>query len=302
MINDEGRPARPQGRARDQGRRLEPEHRRLGLQRADQRRQGRPAARHVLVAAEPAGVGGRRARPDALRRARRRQPRHLQPRLQDDLLRPAGDRRPPGRRVGRTTSPRCRRTSGPKTAAYPTLDDPFTTPTSEGIEAILKAGRRRDRLPQDLHGRHEELRLDRQRGQGEEPRPRRRRHAVRGRRRLRARARQGRLHAEVALPDQRAVVRRPVRRGRRRREHRGRLLRGQPQPGVQDPGQRGVRRQVPGDVRRARPCPRTRPTRTPPAQVLQATVEANKTVEKADQLKLADWLRANAVADGPRQR
>jgi branched-chain amino acid transport system substrate-binding protein len=31
------------------------------------------------------------------------------------------------------------------------------------------------------------------------------------------------------------------------------------------------------------------------AQVLQATVEANKTVEKADQLKLADWLRSNAV-------
>ncbi len=28
----------------------------------------------------------------------------------------------------------------PKTAAYPTLDDPFTTPTSEGIETILKAG------------------------------------------------------------------------------------------------------------------------------------------------------------------
>jgi branched-chain amino acid transport system substrate-binding protein len=27
----------------------------------------------------------------------------------------------------------------PKTAAYPTLDDPFTTPTSEGIEKILKA-------------------------------------------------------------------------------------------------------------------------------------------------------------------
>jgi branched-chain amino acid transport system substrate-binding protein len=26
----------------------------------------------------------------------------------------------------------------PRTAAYPTLDDPFTTPTSEGIEAILK--------------------------------------------------------------------------------------------------------------------------------------------------------------------
>jgi branched-chain amino acid transport system substrate-binding protein len=31
------------------------------------------------------------------------------------------------------------------------------------------------------------------------------------------------------------------------------------------------------------------------AQVLQATVEANKTVEKRDQLKLADWLRGNQV-------
>jgi len=30
-------------------------------------------------------------------------------------------------------------------------------------------------------------------------------------------------------------------------------------------------------------------------EVLQATVEANETVEKADQLKLADWLRANSV-------
>jgi branched-chain amino acid transport system substrate-binding protein len=31
------------------------------------------------------------------------------------------------------------------------------------------------------------------------------------------------------------------------------------------------------------------------AQVLQATVEANKTVERDDQLKLADWLRTNQV-------
>jgi branched-chain amino acid transport system substrate-binding protein len=31
------------------------------------------------------------------------------------------------------------------------------------------------------------------------------------------------------------------------------------------------------------------------AEVLQATVEANKTVERADQLKLADWLRENEV-------
>jgi branched-chain amino acid transport system substrate-binding protein len=31
------------------------------------------------------------------------------------------------------------------------------------------------------------------------------------------------------------------------------------------------------------------------AEVLQAAVEANKTVEKADQLKLADWIRSNSV-------
>jgi branched-chain amino acid transport system substrate-binding protein len=31
------------------------------------------------------------------------------------------------------------------------------------------------------------------------------------------------------------------------------------------------------------------------AEVLQATVEANETVERADQLKLADWLRENEV-------
>ena len=37
-------------------------------------------------------------------------------------------------------------------------------------------------------------------------------------------------------------------------------------------------------------------------EVLQATVEANKTVERADQLKLADWLRANSVDDDPRRR
>ena len=48
------RPARAPGRARHQGRRLQPEHRRLRLQRADQPGQGRPAARHVLVAAQPA--------------------------------------------------------------------------------------------------------------------------------------------------------------------------------------------------------------------------------------------------------
>ena len=42
----------------------------------------------------------------------------------------------------------------PKTAAYPTLDDPFAAPNVEGIEAILKAAGDQDRLPQDLHDRH----------------------------------------------------------------------------------------------------------------------------------------------------
>ena len=112
MINEKGGLLGPQGRARDQGRRLQPEHGRLRLQRADLGRQGRPAARHVLVAAEPARLGGRRARADALRRAGGRQPGHLQPRLQDGVLLPAGDGRPPGRHVGELDRRRCRRTRG----------------------------------------------------------------------------------------------------------------------------------------------------------------------------------------------
>ena len=37
-------------------------------------------------------------------------------------------------------------------------------------------------------------------------------------------------------------------------------------------------------------------------EVLQATVEANETIESADQLKLADWLRAERGRDDPRRR
>ena len=64
---------------------------------------------------------------------------------------------------------------------------------------------------------------------------------------------------------------------------------------AETPGQRGVRRQVPGDVRRRRRARGRGRRATRRREVLQATVEANKTVERADQLKLADWLRENEV-------
>ena len=88
---------------------LEPEHDRRRLQRADQPGQGRPAARHVLVAAQPAGLGGGRAQPDALRRARRRRARAVRPRLQVPVLRPAGHGRQAGRGLGELADHRAAR-------------------------------------------------------------------------------------------------------------------------------------------------------------------------------------------------
>ena len=113
---------------------------------------------HLLLAAQPAGLGGRREQPDALRRARRWLAGHVQPRLQVPLLRPAGDRRQAGqglRRVGRRTCPSDQR---PKTAAYPTLDDPFAAPNVEGIRADPRGRRHQDGLQGDLRDRHQELR------------------------------------------------------------------------------------------------------------------------------------------------
>ena len=188
------RPARAPGRARRQGRRVEPEHGGVRLQRADRAGQGRPAARHVLVAAEPAGVDRGRAQPHGLRRAGRRQPGHLQPRVQDGLLRPAGDGGPSGRRVGELDHPAARG-QAPEDGRVPDAGRPVHDPDLRGHREDPLGRRHRDRLPQDLHGRSEQLRLDRQRGQGEEPRPRRRGHAVRGRHRHDARAQQGRLRA-----------------------------------------------------------------------------------------------------------
>ena len=95
----QGRPARPAGPAEDRRRRQQPGHRGLRLHQADHAGQGRPGARHVLLAAELPGLRGRREEPDGLRRAGRRRAEHVHPRLQVPVLRPAGDRAAPGRRV-----------------------------------------------------------------------------------------------------------------------------------------------------------------------------------------------------------
>ena len=113
-------------------------------------------------------------------------------------------------------------------------------------------GRDQDRVPQDVHDRQPEPRRDRQRGQGEQGRPGRPRRDLRGRRGHGSRAAEGELHPGHALPDDRAVARRPVLQGDRQGHDRGHLLRGQPQQGGDHARQRGVRRQVPGDVRRRR--------------------------------------------------
>ena len=134
----QGRPARPAGRADRPRRRQRPEHGRRRLQRADPARQRRPAAGHVLVAAQPSGLGGRGAQPDALHRARRRGARDLRARLPvRAVLHPAGDRRPSGRSVRRVVLalPENER---PKTVAYAVLDDPFTVPVFDAMRATFE--------------------------------------------------------------------------------------------------------------------------------------------------------------------
>ncbi|GMA87019.1 hypothetical protein GCM10025868_22690 [Angustibacter aerolatus] len=45
----------------------------------------------------------------------------------------------------------------PKTAAYPTQDDPFATPVIESMQKQARGARGEDRLHLDLPGRHHEL-------------------------------------------------------------------------------------------------------------------------------------------------
>ena len=179
----EGRPARAQGRARDQGRRLQPEHGRLRLQRADL-----AATRSTCCSARSprCSTCPPRRSPSARRCST------SSPRAATRTSSAAASRwcSSPSRRRPRTRATRGRTGSSalpddkqPKTAAYPTLDDPFAAPTSEGIENDPQGGRDPDRLPRDVHRRPEELRRDRRRDQGQEPGPDRGRHAVRGRHR-----------------------------------------------------------------------------------------------------------------------
>jgi branched-chain amino acid transport system substrate-binding protein len=59
-------------------------------------------------------------------------------RLQEAVLRPAGDRPAPGRRVRRLDQEPAGRPA-PATAAYPTQDDPFTRPVIESMQKQLEA-------------------------------------------------------------------------------------------------------------------------------------------------------------------
>ena len=64
-------------------------------------------------------------------------PGHLQPRVQVPSSSPSRRRADHQGDVFANWMPTLPEDQRPKTAAYPTLDDPFTTPTSEGIEKIL---------------------------------------------------------------------------------------------------------------------------------------------------------------------
>ncbi len=103
----------------------------------------------------------------------------------------------------------------PKTAAYPTLDDPFAAPECRGHPRGPRGGRHQDRLQDDLRDRHQELRQHRRGHEVGQPRPGRARRDVRGRRRADPCDAEVRLDPEDVLRDQHAFVRRPVRQGGR---------------------------------------------------------------------------------------
>ena len=171
----------------DQGRRQRPEHRGRRLQRADPAGPGRPAAGDVLLAAQPARLGGGGAQPDALHRARRRRPGDLRARLPvRAVLHPAGDGRPPGRPV-RRLHPRPARERAAADRGLSGARRPVRAAGDRGDEGEARGGRRRDRLRGDLPGEHVELRQHRQRGQVREPGSGRQRRPVRRRDRLLAR-------------------------------------------------------------------------------------------------------------------
>jgi len=85
-----------------------------------------------------------------------------------------------------TTSSRWPASQRPKTAAYPSLDDPFASPIADAIRKTLRGGRDQDRLQRGLSRRDHRPDSDhRQCGRGQ-PGHRRRRDPVPGRLRRRA--------------------------------------------------------------------------------------------------------------------
>ena len=88
-------------------------------------------------------------------------PEIFKPRLQVHLLRPAGDRGPPGRRVRELASPACRPTSGPRRPPTRRSTTRSRRRPSQGIEAILEAAGIKTVYTKTYAGRHQELRLHR---------------------------------------------------------------------------------------------------------------------------------------------
>ena len=108
-------------------------------------------------------------------------------------------------------------------------------PPGHRVDAEAARGaRREDGLLLGLPGRHDQLPDHRQHAEEQEARPDRPGRGVRGRRRPGPVAQAARLLAEDAVPDLGAEQRRPVQRGHRRGQHRGRLLHGQLERAGQD--------------------------------------------------------------------
>ena len=257
------------------------------------RDEGRPAARHVLVAAQHPGLDGGRAQPDALRRAGRRRAGDLRPRLQVPVLRPAGDGRQAGRSV-RRVHPRPARRRAPEDRRVPDAGRPVRAAGARGHPREVRGGRHPDRLP-ERPTRRDTTNFDsiaNARQGGRTPTS-----SCTARRSPTASASSARWTRSASspsvLPDQRPVVRRPVLQGRRRGEHRGHVLRGEPHGRGRDAGQREFVRQVPASCSAPASRPRTPPTRSPRRR--SSRRRSRPSARSSDQKKLADWLRANQV-------
>jgi branched-chain amino acid transport system substrate-binding protein len=182
----------------------------------------------------------------------------------------------------------------PKTAAYPTLDDPFTTPTSEGIEAILKAAGIQtvyretytadttnfDSIANAVKAKNPDL-------------------VVAGTQFEDGIGFMRALRKVNFTPDWLYQTNAPsfgtqYADGIGEQNTEGVFYAVSHSPEAKTPGNpefvAKYKEMFGGDT-----VPEDAADAYAAGEVLQATVEANKTVEKADQLKLADWLRQNTV-------